>query len=366
MVYIVTVMAALMLFIALRVLAWRVRAPKLSAMREGLPEATVLLPVRNEEDNISECLGSLLQQVSIPRIIVIDDNSEDRTREIAQRFASQTHRISLFRAGELPAGWKGKVHALEAGLREVKTPWVLSTDADTRHHPELLARALATAQSRGLDSLSIAGFQETLGLGENLLTPAVFAALDGLLGDWRDVADGNSAVANGQFILVRTEALEAIGRFESVRGEPLDDVALASRLRAGGFRHAFFRAPELLRIRMYQGFSGTFRGWRRNLGAFLRGHAGRSTCLLFLLLFPVFLMLWGAFVRDWSAVLVIWIAGCLSSMIFRAGSRHPAAVGLLYPLDALLLGACILLGLRDAAKGRLAQWKGRAILLHKE
>ena len=346
-----------------RVHRWRARAPRLAAARDGLPEATVLLPVRNEETNLSDCLASLLRQEPPAGVVVIADGSEDRTREIAERWAAASARVTLVEAGELPEGWRGKVHALEVGRRSVATPWLLSTDADTRHHPELLARALATAEDRGLDSLSVAGFQETRGPGESLLTPAVFAVLDGLLGDWRDAAGGGAEVANGQFLLLRRAALEAVGGFGSVRGEALDDVALAGRLRAAGFRHGFFRAPYLLRARMYPGLAATFRGWRRNLAGIFAGHRRPAAAVLFLLVFPALLMTWGVVRRDWGAVAATWAAGALASALSRRGSGHPAAVGLLYPCDALLLALCMILALRDVGRGRLAPWKGREVLL---
>jgi chlorobactene glucosyltransferase len=330
---------------------------------EPLPRAAILLPVRDEERNVAECVRTLLRQGPVDRVVVIDDGSEDRTREIVAGLVTESPRLTLLEAGELPAGWKGKVHALHAGSRQVGSPWVLCTDADTRHHPELLARALATAEARGLDSISVAGFQETLGLGESLLTPAVFAVLDGILGDWRDAADGASEVANGQFFLVRREALDAVGGFESVRGEPLDDLALAGKLRAAGFRHAFFRAPDLLRVRMYEGLGASLRGWRRNLGGLFAGRYALAASVLLVLLFPPLLALRGLLTRDWAAVAVTWAAGALASTLLRRDSGHPAAVGLLYPADALLTAACLILGLKDARKGRLAPWKGRSVVL---
>jgi len=353
--------SALLLFLAVRVHFWRRRAPALAAPGSEPPAVTVLLPVRDEEDNVADCLASLLAQEPVSRIVVIDDGSADRTREIAERIAADESRVAVVSAGPLPAGWKGKVHALARGLAEAEAPWVLSTDADTRHAPSLLARALATVEARGLDSLSIAGLQEVRGVGEALLAPAVFALLDGILGDWHRAADGSSGVANGQFFLVKQETLAAIGGFESIRNEALDDVALARRLRANGHRHGFFRAPDLLRVRMYEGLAGTFRGWRRNLGAIFAGRAVLVAFLSFLLLFPVLLVPWGLFAQDGSAVAAVWASGAVASMLVRRGSGHPVAVGLLYPLDALALAACLLLGTRDAARGTLASWKGRAV-----
>jgi chlorobactene glucosyltransferase len=385
-VYAAAVVAALLISVAVRVDLWRRRAPRLSAdgtagaagtavasvtAQPAAPAAcTILLPVRNEEVNLAECVASLVAQSEPARVLVVDDNSEDRTGEIARRLAAESGRVSVVAAGALRAGWKGKVHALDVGLRQVSTPWILTTDADTRHAPELLARALATARERGLDAVSVAGLQEVVGLGEGLFTPLVFAVLDGLLGDWRQVADGRAEVANGQFVLVRRQALDAVGGFASVRTEALDDVALARRLCQAGFRPGFFRAPDLLRIRMYRGFGGTFRGWRRNLGAIFAGRPALALWVMSLLLAPAALMLGAGIAAiaggsgggaGIAACLILWAAGSAASMLARAGSGHLVPAGLLYPLDALIVAACIAAGLADVSRGKLAPWKGRDI-----
>ncbi|HVR95823.1 MAG TPA: glycosyltransferase family 2 protein [Thermoanaerobaculia bacterium] len=353
---------ALLLAAALRTHYYRWAAPRLGPATEGEP-TTVLLPVRNEESNVAECLATLLAQTASPRVRVIDDSSTDRTAEIVREIQAREPRLELVEAGELPPGWRGKVHALEVGSQGVETPWILSTDADTRHHPELLARVHATVRERQLDALSIAGFQEARGLGENLLTPAVFALLDALLGDWRRVASGESTLANGQFILVRRAALEAIGGFEAIRNKPLDDVALAIQLREKGIRNGFLRAPEMLRVRMYRGLGEAFRGWRRNLGGLSRGRPGQLAVLLGLLLVPPILLLLAIARGDWTAAAVAWVSGTAASVLFRSSSSHTVWTGLLYPVDSVLLAACLGLGWSDYRRGRLASWKGREMPL---
>src|SRR5690606_32900857 len=153
------------------------------------PTVTVLLPVRDEEANLDPCLDTLLAQTARPEVLVVDDGSTDRTLERARRRAAAEPRLTVIEAGPLPAGWGGKVHALSVAHRHLRERpggpprWLLSTDADTRHHPELLARALAAAARHRLDLVSVAGRQEVAGAGENLLTPPVFALLDAVLGD---------------------------------------------------------------------------------------------------------------------------------------------------------------------------------------
>lgn len=359
---------AALLALALRVGRWRRCAPGLAPAGVAPPEGdavTVLLPVRDEEANVEACVRSLLAQRAEPgvpgRVVVIDDGSTDRTAEIARRLAAEDSRVELVAAPPLPAGWKGKVHALETGLRRVGTPWLLSTDADTRHQPDLLARALATARARRLDSLSVAGFQEALGPGENLVTPVVFALLDALLGDWTPAAAGETEVANGQFFLVRTEALRSAGGFARLRSAALDDVMLARTLRAAGFRHGFLRAPELLRVRMYRGLGGSFRGWRRNLGAIFAGRPRDARLVLALLLAPPALLAALLLGGRGLPALLFWACGAAASGLLRRGSGHAPAYGLLFPLDALVTGVCLALGRLDAARGALAPWKGRPV-----
>ena len=294
---------------------------------------------------------------------VIDDGSTDRTAELVAEVAARDERVTLLSAGPLPAGWRGKVHALRQGLEGVDTPWVLSTDADTRHAPELLARALATAEEHRLDALSLAGFQECRGLGENLLTPPVFALLDALLGDWRASGEGSGPpVANGQYILLRREALAEAGGFEAIRGEVLDDVALVHALREAGFRTGFFREPGL-RVRMYQGWRESFRGWRRSLGAILGERRGLAAGLVAALALPAGLLLGLAGSGHLAAAALLWLAGAGASAVLRAGSGQPPAWGLLFPLDALALGWTLLLGTIDRRRGRLEAWKGRPLAM---
>ncbi|HYG64358.1 MAG TPA: glycosyltransferase family 2 protein [Thermoanaerobaculia bacterium] len=349
-----------LLGLALRTDEQRRQAPSLPlpADSDG-GDVTVLLPVRDEAVNVDACLDTLLSQTAAPLVRVIDDGSTDGTAALVEARLAAEPRLSLRSAGPLPDGWRGKLHALAAGARDVQTPWILSTDADTRHGPELLARARAAADEHGLDAISLAGTQETRGLGENLLTPTVFALLDILLGDWGPVARGDGApVANGQFILLQRDAWECCGGFESVRGEAIDDVAVAARLRACGYRSGFFRSPEL-RVRMYRGLRETARGWRRNLGGIFGPAPGTTAAALAVLLVPAAPLLGFALAGAWVAAFLLWTAGAAASMILRAGAGYPPAYGLVYPLDALLLAAVLILGTLDRRRGRLVSWKGR-------
>lgn len=342
-----------LLGLALRTEEQRRNAPPLPSAVPAPPDTmTVLLPVRDERANVLDCLETLLGQA---RVRVIDDGSTDGTRKLLTQRTDPG--LEVIDAGPLPSGWRGKVHALHVGWQGVDTPWVLLTDADTRHGPHLLSRALTAARNGGLDAVSLAGSQEARGFGERLLIPAVFALLDALLADWQAAGAGaGPAVANGQFILLRRAAWDAAGGFETVRGETIDDVAIVTRLRRSGFRTAFFREPEL-RVRMYRGFAEAWRGWRRNLGGIF-GPAPRTLAgILTVLLVPALALAGFAAAGRWVEAALLWSAGAAASVVLRSGSAY----GLLYPLDAILLAVLLSLGAADRRRGRLASWKGREI-----
>jgi glycosyltransferase involved in cell wall biosynthesis len=350
----------------------------------GLQRVAVLLPVRDEEENLGPCLDGLLAQAPPPgfapsEIVVIDDGSRDATRSIAADRAAAEPRLTVLDAGPPPPGWGGKVHALHRGYEHLRSAaagppgWVLSTDADTRHHPRLLARALAAAAEHRLDAVSVAGHQEVRGLAENLLTPPVFALLDALLGDWAPVARGDGPpVANGQFLLMREPALARAGGFAAVRGVAIDDLGLVMALRRAGGRTGFFRAPDLLRVRMYRGASKVYRGWRRNLGGLFGGQPRLTAVVTAFLLLPFLLLIGSVRLamngrtptdrrRGTAAAGVLWASGAAASARLRASGGHHPAWGFLYPLDALVLGVTLLQGVRDWRRGSLLAWKGRGV-----
>jgi Glycosyl transferase family 21 len=183
-----------------------------------------------------------------------------------------------------------------------------------------------------------------------------------MLGDWR-LAAQEATVGNGQFMLIRRTALNAVGGLEPIRNEAIDDVAIVAKMALGGSRVGFFRGLDSLRIRMYRGVRPTIQGWRRNLGGLLGKRTGVVIAVLASLLGPVLLMTTSLVFHAWGSLLVLWLCGSGSSMLFRSGSRHSPLPGLLYPVDAVMLALVIMLGSADSRRGVLAAWKGREMRL---
>jgi len=195
-------------------------------------------------------------------IILVDDASTDRTREIARSFPS----VCLVDAGAPPAGWTGKNNAMAAGVRAARGEWLLFTDADTVHKPGSLARALAEARQRGVALLSYSPEQEVHSVLEKAIMPVIFGEL-AITYQPSQVSDPRShaAAANGQYILISREVYELLGGHAAVRCSLLEDVELAHVVKASGNKIFFRYGADAVRTRMYRSFAQLREGWTKNL-----------------------------------------------------------------------------------------------------
>lgn len=230
------------------------------------PRASILVPARNEQENIAACLESLLAQGDEFEILVADDSSEDRTAEIVDELAARHPRLRLLRVPPLPAGWLGKNHALHIAARQARGEWLLFTDADTRHAPGGLPEAISRAERDGLAMLSYSPEQITETWWERAVIPIIYDLL-GQLYDFDQVNDPavRQAAANGQYILMRRGAYDAVDGHGAIRGEVLEDVLLARRVKLSGRRIWFGPGTGVVRTRMYRRFGDMWQGWTKNL-----------------------------------------------------------------------------------------------------
>jgi chlorobactene glucosyltransferase len=241
------------------------------AIRRKMPEhdegaVSVIIPARNEEMNIERVVRSVARQGSVREMIVVDDASTDRTPEILAGLCREIPQLRTLRLDSLPAGWIGKTHAASAGAENTTGEWLLFTDADTEHLPGSLEAMLLRAWEEKAGLLSLSPGQQTLTWWEKSIIPYVFVQL-ALTFPFEEVSDPASprAAANGQFLLVRRSVYNEVGGFEAVRGEILDDVALARRVKRCGGRLVFLPGAEWVRTRMYSSFGEMWQGWSKNL-----------------------------------------------------------------------------------------------------
>jgi molybdopterin-guanine dinucleotide biosynthesis protein A len=252
------------------------------AVESAMPaavQASVIIPARNEEACLAACLRSLSEQAGVNfEIIVVDDGSTDRTREIAESFPQ----VRVVHPNALPPGWSGKVNAVEAGASQARGSWLLFTDADTVHLPGSLARAIAEAEKKQAALLSYSPEQEVRSFWEKAVMPVVFAEL---ASSFRPAEVSNpksaAAAANGQYLLISREAYDAVSGFAPVATTLLEDVAMARAVKASGRKISFRYAPDAVRTRMYRNLVELRDGWTKNL-ALLFPSTSRLAALRFL------------------------------------------------------------------------------------
>ncbi len=348
----------------------------------GGPTVSVIVPARNEEVSLGACLESLVAQTGVSReIIVVDDGSTDRTREIARSFPE----IRVISAPPLPAGWTGKNNAMAAGAREARGEWLLFTDADTVHLPGSLARSLAEAGNNGAALLSYSPEQEVHGFWEKAVMPLIFAELSATypLAKVRD-PQSSIAAANGQYLLISRNVYDAVGGHASVANDLLEDVAIARLVKSSG-RNLFFRyGGDAVRTRMYRSFAQLREGWTKNL-ALLFPHPTQLGLRLLLWSFMIIVCAKGTIgvimfgpslladifyprhIPQYAAwFLTFWIgfsfAILLIDVIWRSRKAHfPWAAALVSPLGLPIFSYLLLRSRLSYMHGRV-RWKGRTYL----
>ncbi len=238
---------------------------------------SVIVPARNEEVSLPACLDSLLTQ-SEPgfalgkqwELIVVDDDSTDGTRRIAEEAAAGRDGVVVMPAPALDlsdrGGFTGKNGACWAGAQAARGAWMLFTDADTVHEMGDLSRAVHEAEKYKAAMLSYSPRQIVTGFWQRAVMPLVFSELASVYPP-KQVSDPESrlAAANGQFLLVEREAYFSVGGHRGVGQEILEDVALARKFKRAKFGIRFRYAPEALATRMYRTLPEMVEGWTKNL-----------------------------------------------------------------------------------------------------
>ena len=229
---------------------------------------SIVVPARNEEASIERCVRSLLGQAGVRcELIVVDDNSTDRTPEILRRIAEKDARLTIVDGAPLPKGWMGKNWACWQGFRASRGDAVLFTDADTFHEPHAVAGSLRALLDADAGLLSMMVTQETGSFGVKLLVPVLFWLACSLFPFALMNADSKLPLhfGNGQFMLFRREAYLAIGGHEGIRNNVFDDMTLARRMRAYGSRVLVVDGSRSVTCRMYETLPAAFKGLSKNI-----------------------------------------------------------------------------------------------------
>jgi chlorobactene glucosyltransferase len=346
----------------------------------AFPLVSILVPARNEAAHIEACVRSLLAQ-DYPHceVLVLDDQSEDATSAILARLAAEDQRLRVLRGGAPLPGWLGKANACRQLAAAAGGAWLLFTDADTRHQPPALRRALALAQARRVGLLSMFPRQITGTWAERLVVPLMHLAVYGLLPLplMRRLRSPAFAAANGQFMLFTREAYGAAGGHAAVCATILEDVGLARAIKAAGYRVELADGGDLVQTRMYDGLSAVWAGFSKNYFAFFNYSlpflaAGLLGFGLLYVAPPLWLLAGLARTAiigvpgpldGWAWIglpLLHYGCGVLMRLLLAARFRFAPAAAFLHPLS---VARQIAIGVNSARLARRGggSWKGRPL-----
>ena len=356
--------------------------PRLAGTKPSLDDVTpvtgvklsIIIPARNESAQIGTVLASVLASTYTPlEIVVVDDRSSDDTARKVAELAASDARLRLVLGRGLPRGWYGKPWACQQGADTATGDVLVFVDADTRHHPELMARAVATLLHSKADLLTIAPRQLVVSFWERVIMPQVWV----MLGIRYHPSSVNKArkpwgvIANGQFMMFPRASYTAVGEHAAVRGEVVEDLAMAQRVVALGRKLYFAFAYDLMETRMYQNLRQVVEGWSKNVFIGSRASLGKNPLMRFvapllMALNPIFWLappVALAFALAGSAPALLAPAAIASGLsvlfwsLISFGMQAPFWYGLLYPLGAVMF---LWILARSAWRGtRRVEWRGR-------
>ncbi|MCC7491369.1 MAG: glycosyltransferase [Fimbriimonadaceae bacterium] len=341
------------------------------------PTVSILVPARNEAGRIlAPCLRSLLaQDYPYFEVIAIDDRSTDATAAILADFAARDNRLRVVAGSDPPPGWIGKTHALHCGLATAQGDWIVGTDADMLWAPDLLRHAVAAAEAGPVDLLTLLPRDSAAASGARFVMPI---AAWMILTIHPPLATNNPrdprALGCGGFLMLRREALDAVGGYAAIAGDVADDVALAERVKQTGRRLFCGFAPDRLATPMYGSTAELWAGFRKNALRGVRHSLPRALGSLLALgvgsLLPVVLAV------GWAVLALLGQVAChplgtlaavatVSQMLAfgpvhrEYGNRWWAA--LTVPFGFAVMAGVLAAAAWRAARGQTVSWRGREV-----
>ncbi|MEE8515118.1 MAG: glycosyltransferase [Alphaproteobacteria bacterium] len=336
------------------------------------PGIVAVVPARNEEAVIGDAAASLLAQdyPGALTVIIVDDNSDDGTRAAAVNATSE-HGSHVIDAGPLVAGWTGKLWALARGVEDAKTrcsdaKYFWFSDADIAHEPGNLRRLVRKAESDDLDLVSL-----MVGLGcksfwERLLIPAFVFYFQKLYPfPWVNDPARRTAAAAGGCVLLRAEALERIGGLGAIRGELIDDCALARAVKDGGA--IWLGHGETARsLRDYQSLGAIWSMVARTafhqLGYSTPMLAGCVLAMALVYGAPLVVFALAAFEGAWLALIMAGLAWGLMTLAYGPTLKlygRPWGAALALPVAAAFYVLMTVASANQYWRGRGGAWKSR-------
>jgi chlorobactene glucosyltransferase len=324
-------------------------------------QVSLLIPARNEEDHLPECLEAALKQDdSVAEILIYNDHSTDGTAAVIKTFALRDHRVRSIGPIPLPPGWCGKNFACAQLAEASQGDRLLFIDADTHLTQGAAAQMVAEMSRRQLTFLSCWPDLEMRSFWERTLMPAlnfivfsIFPAPLSLIYEWPSLG-----IAHGACLMFERKSYFEIGGHAAVRDQIFEDTRLAQLWRSRGARGLCLDGQEIVRVRMYDSFGSIWRGFQKNFYPAFRHEISFWVFIalhLFVFLFP---FIWVC-LRPGEPALAAVIAIILTRLLLGLHFQQSWWAAFLHPLSEAVL---ITLGLSSWWKcksGQGVMWKGR-------
>jgi len=339
-------------------------------IKNNPPLVSILIPARNEEASIKRCLNSLLKQdYPLIEVIVLDDNSVDRTYDIASRLSKKDSRLRVIKGKKLKTGWLGKSYACHQLALQAKGSILLFTDADTLHFKDSVSCALAAMLSRDYGGISVFSHQIMVTFHERMMVPFGNLMILCFLPLGLVCASKNPlfCTAIGQFMMFRRGVYDKIGGHRSVKKEILEDIHISKMVKKSGYRFMIFDGSKKLYCRMYKNLKEVIRGYSKVLFAAF-DYQFHNFLIAFILVTGIFLLpfvfLPMAILFDWPLVLlntiilqvlVIFLIRIIYAVRFKTRSIDI----LLHPVSILYLLLIAINSFHKCRFGSGIYWKER-------
>jgi glycosyltransferase involved in cell wall biosynthesis len=329
--------------------------------QQGKPLVSVLIPARNEEQNLGNILNDLQNQSYLNiEGIIFNDQSTDRTVKIVEAFVKEDKRFHLINTEGLPEGWLGKSNACFQLAKQAKGEYFLFLDADVRVNSGLIESALAQMQKHRLKLLSIFPKQEMVTVAEKITVPVMNSILLSLLPMilTRESSRTSLAAANGQFMLFERETYIQFQPHKKVKKDLVEDILIARFYKKSGLKIQCMTGNETIRCRMYQNLNDSLHGFSRSVAEFFGGSHLAAFLYWLIGTFGIFAVI---FVLPAFFILII-LALIFGIILFvSVASRQSFWQNLLFAIPRqLLIGAIVFLSFRNK-KLKKTTWKGRNI-----
>lgn len=341
------------------------------------PLMSILIPARNEEENIKRCIISLTKQdYKNIEILVLDDNSTDDTVRIVLELSQKDPRIKLYSGGPLKKGWLGKSYACWQLSKHARGDYLIFTDADTLHFPNSISGAVACLLRYNLDALSVFPKEIMVTFHERMMVPFGHYIILSLMPLYliRKIKTALFCTAIGQFMLFKKEVYKKIGGHKSIKGKMLEDIKISKRVKSFGYKFMIFDGRSNVYCRMYRNFREIVEGYSKVLFAVFDYKIYMISIAIILVaaifLFP-FIMLPVGILFDWPLVLIELIILqiiiiLITKMILSLRFKCKAVDIILHPISIVYLILIAINSVLNTKIGMGVYWKGRIYDVSKE